>query len=423
MYDKTVRRRRAVLALLVVLSLLLLTAYFGEAPSGRLHGVQRDFLTVVSPIQDGANKALKPVRDLFGWFGDTLHAKSQRDELRKQIDKLRRELVADQAEKRSYRAAARRSTTSNQLGVADYHPVTATVVGKSPNIWYSTVTIDKGAPRGRARQRPRDQRRRARRQGRRRSASDGAQVDLITDSYDGRLGADRHEHARPASCSRRWANPNDLLLQYLPANTQANKGEYVVTSGTVAGPDDSLYPPGLLIGQVTSVNEESAYKSVNVHPLANLHNLDVVQVLTSAPGHAPANLAALAATPARRPEQRSAAARRRTARLDRGGRMTATPSAGCIAPRRRAVASSSCSSRSASSRRCPCSASTPTSRRCWWPSSGCCAARRSARSTGFAVGLLVDLALLQTLGLTSLVFTLIGYWAGACASCATRRPR
>ena len=32
--------------------------------------------------------------------------------------------------------------------------------------------------------------------------------------------------------------------------------------------------------------------------------------------------------------------------------------------------------------------------------------------TGFAVGLLVDLALLQTLGISSLVFTLIGYWAG-----------
>jgi rod shape-determining protein MreD len=31
---------------------------------------------------------------------------------------------------------------------------------------------------------------------------------------------------------------------------------------------------------------------------------------------------------------------------------------------------------------------------------------------GFAVGLLVDLALLQTLGVTSLVFTVIGYWAG-----------
>jgi len=31
---------------------------------------------------------------------------------------------------------------------------------------------------------------------------------------------------------------------------------------------------------------------------------------------------------------------------------------------------------------------------------------------GFAVGLFVDLALLQTLGLTSLIFTLIGYWCG-----------
>ncbi|HYM44547.1 MAG TPA: rod shape-determining protein MreD [Solirubrobacteraceae bacterium] len=32
--------------------------------------------------------------------------------------------------------------------------------------------------------------------------------------------------------------------------------------------------------------------------------------------------------------------------------------------------------------------------------------------SGFAVGLLVDLALVQTLGLTSLILTLIGYWSG-----------
>jgi rod shape-determining protein MreD len=33
-------------------------------------------------------------------------------------------------------------------------------------------------------------------------------------------------------------------------------------------------------------------------------------------------------------------------------------------------------------------------------------------ASGFAVGMLVDLALLQTLGLTSLIFTLVGYWCG-----------
>jgi rod shape-determining protein MreC len=294
-YDKTVRRRRAVLILLVVLSLLLLTAYFGEAPGGRLHGVQRAFLTVVSPVQDGANKALKPVRDLFGGISDTFHAKSQRNELRTQVARLRRELVADQAEKRSYQGLLSLYHV-DQLGVNEYHPVTATVFGKSPNIWYATVTIDKGEAAGvrvddpvingeglvgKVAQ----------------VASDAAQVDLITDSTMGvsaRVGTSN----ATGIVQPKVGDPSNLLLQYLPANTQVNRGEYVVTSGTVASPDDSLYPPGILIGQVSSVNENSAYTSVNVHPIANLHNLDVVQVLTAGRGSRPARLSgAIAALP------------------------------------------------------------------------------------------------------------------------------
>lgn len=294
MYDKTVRRRRAVLALLVVLSLILLTAYFGEAHNGGLHSVQRGFLTVVSPIQNGANKALKPVRDMVGWFGDTLHAKGQRDELRAQVDKLRREVISNQAEKHSYKELLTLYHLDNQLSVNDYHPVTATVVAKSPNVWYSTVTIDQGESSGvhvndpvingeglvgKVAQ----------------AASDGAQVTLITDSSVGvsaRIGSSR----ATGIVQPKVGAPNDLLLQYLPANTRANRGEYVVTSGTVSSPDDSLYPPGIPIGQVTQVNEESAYRSVNVHPLANLHNLDVVQVLTAAKGTLPANISRLAAS-------------------------------------------------------------------------------------------------------------------------------
>lgn len=292
MHDKTVRRRRALLVALVVLSLLLLTAYFGESPSGRLHGVQRDFLAVESPIQDGANKVLKPVRDAFNWVGETIHAKSQRDELRRQADKLRRERVNDEAEKRQYRQLIALFHL-DQLGVGSYRPVTATVMDKSPTIWYQTVTIDKGESDGvhvndpvvngeglvgKVAQ----------------VAPDGAQVDLITNSTMGvsaRLGGSNATGILQPSVGA----PNDLLLQYLPANTKANPGEYVVTSGTVASGEDSLYPPGIPIGQVTSVNEESAYKSVNVHPLADLHNLDVVQVLTAVPGSRAAQLAAATA--------------------------------------------------------------------------------------------------------------------------------
>jgi rod shape-determining protein MreC len=292
-YDKTVRRRRAVLALLVVLSLLLLTAYFGESPNGRLHTVQRDFLTVVSPIQDGANKALKPVRDLLGWFGETLHAKSQRSELLKQADKLRRELVADQAEKRTYHELLALYHL-DQLSVNDYRPVTATVVGKPTNIWYSTVNIDKGESSGvRVNDPVIDDDGLVGKVAV--AVSDGAQVDLITDSSMGvsaRIGTSN----ATGIVQPKVGEPNDLLLQYLPSSAQANAGEYVVTSGTVAPPYDSLYPPGLLIGQVTSVNEESAYKSVNVHPFANLHELDIVQVLTAGAGSQPSSLSQLSAS-------------------------------------------------------------------------------------------------------------------------------
>ena len=278
MHDKTVRRRRAVLGLLVVLSLLLLTAYFGEAPKGRLHAVQRDFLSVVSPIQDGANKALKPVRNLFGWFGDTLHAKGQRDELRKELDKLRPELIAAQAEKRTYRQLLSLYHLE-RLGLSDYHPVQATVVGKSPNIWYQVVTIDKGTPDG---VRVNDPVVNGEGLVGRVVAveSDGAQVDLITDSSMG-VSARIGTSSATGLVVPKVGEPSTLLLRYLPANTVPNKSELVVTSGTVAPPDNSLYPPGILIGQVTSVNEESAYTSVSVRPAANLHNLDVVAVLTS----------------------------------------------------------------------------------------------------------------------------------------------
>ncbi len=292
MHDKTVRRRRAVLALLVVLSLLLLTAYFGEAPNGRLHTVQRDFLTVVSPIQDGANKALKPVRDLFSWFGNTLHAKSQLAQSLKQTDKLRRELVADQAEKRSYHELLA-LTHLDQLGVSDYHPVTATVVGKPSNFWYATVNIDKGESAGVRVNDPV-----INEEGLigkvAAVVSDGAQVDLITDSSMGVSARIGTSHAT-GLVQPKVGDPNDLLLGY--TNTQANSGEYVgqyvVTSGIVDGVE-SLYPPGLLIGQVTSVNEESGYESVNVRPIANLHNLDIVQVLTAGAGTRASNLSRLA---------------------------------------------------------------------------------------------------------------------------------
>ncbi len=298
MYDKTVRRRRAVLALLVVLSLVLLSAYFGEAPSGGLHSVQNGFLTVVSPIQDGANKALKPVRNLFGWFSSTLHAKSQNGELNKQLAKVRQELTAKQLNEGTYRELLKLYHLDSSLSIADYHPVTATVNYQSPNIWYSTITIDEGSSSGvRVNDPVIDG------EGLigkvTRVVSDGALVSLITDS-EVEVKAKISATGAEGMVSPEVGEPGKLLMQYLPSISSVAPGDYVVTAGSVSSQGESLFPKGIPIGQVTSVNERSPFKSVDVSPLANLHSLDVVQVLTLVSGSRAAALSSLAArlTPA-----------------------------------------------------------------------------------------------------------------------------
>ena len=298
MYNKTVRRRRAVLALLVVLSLILLSAYFGEAPSGGLHSVQRGFLTVVSPIQDGANKALKPVRDLFGWFGSTLKAKEQNGELRKQLAKVRQELTARQAGEVSSRELLKLYHLDTALSIADYHPVTATVIYQSPNIWYSTITIDHGSSSGVRVNDP------VIADGAligkvTRVVSDGALVSLITDS-EVEVTAKISATGERGMVQPEVGEPGRLLMQYLPSTSSVVPGDYVVTSGTISSKGESLFPRNIPVGQVTSASEQSGFKSVEVRPLANLHGLDVVQVLTYGSGSRAESLSSLAAnlTPA-----------------------------------------------------------------------------------------------------------------------------
>ena len=80
-------------------------------------------------------------------------------------------------------------------------------------------------------------------------------------------------------------NPNQLLLQDLPSNATIPGGAQVVTSGFKNPSDtlDSLYPPGLPIGQVVkNVNQNQLFNDneVQVTPAADLRHFDSVQILT-----------------------------------------------------------------------------------------------------------------------------------------------
>ena len=280
MYKKSVRRRRAVLALLVGLSLILITDYFGESAGGGLHALQRGVLQVLSPIQEGANRALKPFRDLAGWFGDTLGAKGDRDKLRKEVRTLRNRAIDDQAAIRENLQLKGLLQLDQSAQLNSYTRLTARVIGRSPTVWYATINVDKGSSAGVHVNQPV-------------VGSDGlvgkvttvtpgaSQVTLITDHTSG-VSAKLNDTGVDGVVQPAVGDPNDLLLDFVSRSTRIIKGEAVVTAGTTASRLESLFPPGIPIGTVTKVEDQelNLYQRVHIKPYADLRRLDFVQILT-----------------------------------------------------------------------------------------------------------------------------------------------
>jgi rod shape-determining protein MreC len=280
-YDKTVRRRRAVLGLLVAGSLILLTAYFGESSGGGLHSVQRGVVEVVSPIQEGASRALKPVRDLIGWVGDTIDAKGEVKQLRAERNALRAQAITGAAAARENQQLRGLLDLDRARGLSDEQPVGARVIGQDPSLWWSQVTIDKGTSDGVLPNHPvvgpeglvgvvtf--------------ASSNSAIVTLLTDHRTS-VGARIAESGVSGVIQVEAGRPNDLVMNFTTRNDEVTPGQTVITSGTESRISrvPSLYPPRIPIGRVTRVDDPATDDQlVHVRPFADMRRLDFVQVLT-----------------------------------------------------------------------------------------------------------------------------------------------
>ena len=274
MYDKTVRRRRAVLGLLVAGSLILLTVYFGESAAGGLHSMQRGVLEVVSPIQEGATRALKPVRDFVGWVGDTVDAKGEVKRLRAERDSLRTQAVAGTAALRENVQLRKLLRLGRETGIAGDRPVGARVIGQDPSVWYSQVVIDKGANAGVRRDRPV-------------VGPDGLVGRVTAAAGNASVVTLLTDHTTNVSAR---INESGLVLNFTTRNDRVERGQTVVTAGTRSRVArlPSVYPPNIPIGRVTRVDEPGTDdQEVHLRPFANMRRLEFVQVLTR-PSTAPA---------------------------------------------------------------------------------------------------------------------------------------
>ena len=280
MYDKAVRRRRAVLAALVALSLVLVTAYFGESSSGGLHAVQRGAMETLAPIQEGANRVLKPFRDAFGWFGSTFDAKEERDKLKRERDALRQQvtqLEVQASENEQLRGLLDINTAG---GIKAYEPVVARVFARSPSTWYSTVEINKGSSDGVRPDQPVVNGEGL--VGKVKSVSDGNAVVMLLTDQDFGVSAKAARSGEPGALDPAVGAPGELRLELVPRGKLVKKGERIVTAGTISSRLRSLFPPGILIGTVNRVDEGDGEldRRINVKPAADLRRLETVQVLT-----------------------------------------------------------------------------------------------------------------------------------------------
>ena len=279
MHDKTIRRRRLVLLGLVVGSLLLLTAYFGESAGGGLHAVQRGVSGGLSPIQEGASRALKPVRDGVGWVGDTFGAKDENKKLRAELTAARK-VKADVNALTQENAQFRRLLDMNErLQIQDMGLVPARVIGRSPNVINQVIKINQGSSDGvRAGQPVVTGTGLVGTVG---SVSGSSSiVTLVTDADFG-AGAKISERDIPGVVRPAPGAPRELRMKYTEASDDVRPNNTVVTSGTSDPSLPSPFPPGVLIGKVTEVEDPgSDTQVIHIRPFVNVRDVDFVEVIT-----------------------------------------------------------------------------------------------------------------------------------------------
>jgi rod shape-determining protein MreC len=284
--DETIRRRRraALGAALVVVLLILVLAGIGPFAD-----VRRGVSAVSGPVGDGIGKTVKPFDNLFGWIDDTITAKGKVDDVRKERDAYRDLAIRGQAAATQNPQLEGLQTMDRQPSdLKPYGPVTARVLVRYPTVWYTKMTIAKGASSGIKADQPviaadgsgSDDRGLI---GKVESVKDDSAVVRLLTNANVAVGAKTAAGDSAGTLQTAAGNPRDLELKPVPAKTDIAANTLIVTEGTVSSRPDlqSIYPPDLQIGRVKKIDDEGTVDQVpHVELLVNPRRVQYVQVLT-----------------------------------------------------------------------------------------------------------------------------------------------
>ena len=277
-------RRRAVVGLLVLASLVLITVYFRESPNGSLHGFQSAGATVMRPFEIAADRIARPFQDAYNWTADVFHAKQENKQLRQDVKKWRQQAIQSSATAQEVIQLRKILKLKRSPAYADYAKtaVAADVLSNPASQFDQTIVIAAGRTSG---IRPFDavvtdrglvgQVTKV--------LHDTALVTLLTDKESAVTSRDHQTGA--IGVVRHSQGPEDLLfLDRVGKDKTVNKGDVLITAGQQSGHRlSSLYPRNIPIGQVTKVGQTDVdpFQDIQVMPYVDFSSLQSVLVLAS----------------------------------------------------------------------------------------------------------------------------------------------
>jgi rod shape-determining protein MreC len=265
---------------LVLLALVLITVSFRSGSDGPVAGLQSAGSTALRPFAVGLERVAQPFRDAYGWFEGLVDARSEAEKLREENRELRQRAIQNDfaLQENAYLRRLLRYRDSSRFP-GDFESVSAEVIGRPPSAFTQAIVIAAGSRDGIRVNDPV-------------VTADGlvglvtrvaprtARVQMLTDqsaavsALDVRTGA-------PGIVRHARGTRETLVLDRVRKEEIIREGDEIVTAGWQAGGLSSLYPKGILIGEVTSVGQTDTdlYQQVQVDPFVDFGSLDAVLVL------------------------------------------------------------------------------------------------------------------------------------------------
>ncbi|HLX19818.1 MAG TPA: rod shape-determining protein MreC [Gaiellaceae bacterium] len=270
--------RRVVLAVLVIVALGLLTISFRSPTSGALHDAQSYGASALRPFQVAGVRVARPFRDAYNYVDSLSKAKTDLAKYKKLTRNYRAQalLNAGAVQKLSDLERLMRYE-SGPTYPKDFRAVNAAVLSFPSGSDSEQIVIDAGTTLGVRLNTPV-------------VSADGlvgrvttpgrttSVVTLLTDP-DSAVPA-RDLKTRVSGLIRHGQG-GTLILDRVPKNEIVNKGDWIVTRGTVDRRYPDEYPYGIPIGRVVAVgtSDIASFLTVQVQPLADVDSLDSVAAL------------------------------------------------------------------------------------------------------------------------------------------------